>query len=156
MWSRIHIFPYQTGPTHNKRKKGILLWQTNLWLQSSSAFPNYLSQCPHSRIVLHVKALKASLMRRYLCQTVVCTVFEIWHNYCSVQSSGSFHKNKFKCIQHLHCTEEKQLSFIIRMDSQDACLILGTKKSKSLLYHKFWAWFQLTDFWHKCWTCKDT
>lgn len=92
----------------------------------------------------------------WLVSTMVCTVFEIWHNHCSGQSSASFHKHKCKFIHHLHCTEGKQLSFIITMESWDVCLIRGNRKSKSLFYHKFWAWFQLTDFWHKCWTRKDT
>lgn len=51
---------------------------------------------------------------------------------------------------------EKLLPFIIMMDSQDACLMLPRKSFKSLFYHKFWAWIQLTDFWHNDWICKGT
>lgn len=89
---------------------------------------------------------------------VNCGVHDLWNTAlsCSVQPNASFHKHECKCIHHLHCIEEKQLSVNITIDSWNVCLILDRKKSKSLFYHKFWACFQLTDFWCKCWTCKDT
>lgn len=87
----------------------------------------------------------------WLVSTVVCTTFEIWHNHYSVQSNASFHKHK---CEHIH--RHHYIHFIIIMDSWDVSLILGRKTSKSLFYHKIWVQFQLTDFWHKCWTPKDT
>lgn len=59
-------------------------------------------------------------------------------------------------IHHLHCIEEKQPSFIIKVESLDVCLIICRKKCPNILFnHKYWALFQLTDFLHKYWTCKD-
>lgn len=99
----VHVFPYLTGPTCNKRKK-----KRGYYFDKWNYHYSQVKQClPESQILKLASSFQNCSTQQspeglinealfmpdiWLVSTVESTIFEKWHNYCSIQPQASFHK----------------------------------------------------------------